>query len=188
MKPEKARRVEDMLIHAATSGALAGKVTEDQFIQMLGQVRIHVDHLSHCDASCSLSVQDLFWSETAFHVGKDAGCRIIHLALPQFKRRAYRPSLERCGCVLAPMVSVKKASTGLLLGVCTTAIALQDEPRTETLGVPADRLRLYGRIIRACPRCVVVIGMYLLPAGELANGEEDEGHHQAEDVLRRPRL
>ena len=39
VKPDKARRVEDMLIHAAKSGALAGKVTEDHFIQMLGQVR-----------------------------------------------------------------------------------------------------------------------------------------------------
>lgn len=39
VKAEKARRVEDMLIHAATSGKLGGKVTEDQFIQMLEQVR-----------------------------------------------------------------------------------------------------------------------------------------------------
>ena len=39
VKPEKARRVEEMLIHAAKSGALGGKVTEDQFIQMLEQVR-----------------------------------------------------------------------------------------------------------------------------------------------------
>lgn len=38
VKPEKARRVEEMLIHAAKSGALRGKVTEDQFIQMLEQV------------------------------------------------------------------------------------------------------------------------------------------------------
>lgn len=38
VKPEKARRVEEMLIHAAKSGALGGKVTEDQFIQMLEQV------------------------------------------------------------------------------------------------------------------------------------------------------
>lgn len=39
VKPDKARRVEEMLIHAATSGKLGGKVTEDQFIQMLEQVR-----------------------------------------------------------------------------------------------------------------------------------------------------
>lgn len=39
VKPDKARRVEEMLIHAAKSGALPGKVTEDHFIQMLGQVR-----------------------------------------------------------------------------------------------------------------------------------------------------
>lgn len=39
VKPDKARRVEDMLIHAATSGKLGGKVTEGQFVQMLGQVR-----------------------------------------------------------------------------------------------------------------------------------------------------
>ncbi|CAM9221282.1 unnamed protein product [Laminaria digitata] len=38
VKPDKARRVEEMLIHAAKSGALPGKVTEDHFIQMLGQV------------------------------------------------------------------------------------------------------------------------------------------------------
>lgn len=38
VKPEKARRVEEMLIQAATSGALGGKVTETQFIQMLEQV------------------------------------------------------------------------------------------------------------------------------------------------------
>lgn len=39
VKPEKAKRVEEMLMHAAKSGALGGKVTEDQFIQMLEQVR-----------------------------------------------------------------------------------------------------------------------------------------------------
>lgn len=39
VKPEKARRVEEMLMHAAKSGALGGKVTEAQFIQMLEQVR-----------------------------------------------------------------------------------------------------------------------------------------------------
>lgn len=39
VKPDKARRVEEMLIHAATSGKLGGKVTEDQFIQMLEQVQ-----------------------------------------------------------------------------------------------------------------------------------------------------
>lgn len=39
VKPEKATRVEEMLMHAAKSGALGGKVTEDQFIQMLEQVR-----------------------------------------------------------------------------------------------------------------------------------------------------
>ncbi|CAM9163561.1 unnamed protein product [Hapterophycus canaliculatus] len=38
VKPEKARRVEEMLMHAAKSGALGGKVTEGQFIQMLEQV------------------------------------------------------------------------------------------------------------------------------------------------------
>lgn len=38
VKAEKARNVEDMLINAATSGRLGGKVTEDQFIQMLEQV------------------------------------------------------------------------------------------------------------------------------------------------------
>lgn len=39
VKPEKARRVEEMLMHAAKSGALGGKVTEGQFVQMLEQVR-----------------------------------------------------------------------------------------------------------------------------------------------------
>ncbi|CAM9770767.1 unnamed protein product [Ascophyllum nodosum] len=38
VKPDKARRVEDMLIHAATSGKLGGKVTEGHFVQMLEQV------------------------------------------------------------------------------------------------------------------------------------------------------
>lgn len=41
VKAEKARNVEDMLINAATSGKLGGKVTEDQFIQMLEQVKPH---------------------------------------------------------------------------------------------------------------------------------------------------
>lgn len=35
--------MEEMLIHAAKSGALGGKVTEDQFIQMLEQVRLRPD-------------------------------------------------------------------------------------------------------------------------------------------------
>eukprot|EP00903_Cladosiphon_okamuranus_P019717 g18119.t1 len=43
VKPEKARRVEEMLIHAAKSGALGGKVTEDQFIQMLEQVSTQME-------------------------------------------------------------------------------------------------------------------------------------------------
>ena len=38
VKPDKAHRVEDMLIHAATSGKLGGKVTEGHFVQMLEQV------------------------------------------------------------------------------------------------------------------------------------------------------
>ncbi|CAM9194093.1 unnamed protein product [Choristocarpus tenellus] len=38
VKAEKARGVEDMLINAAKSGRLGGKVTEDQLIQMLEQV------------------------------------------------------------------------------------------------------------------------------------------------------
>lgn len=40
VKAEKARSVEDMLIAAATSGRLGGKVTEHQFIQMLEQVMV----------------------------------------------------------------------------------------------------------------------------------------------------
>lgn len=47
VKPEKAKRVEEMLMHAAKSGALGGKVTEDQFIQMLEQVRNKRQYLVH---------------------------------------------------------------------------------------------------------------------------------------------
>lgn len=50
VKAEKARNVEDMLISAATSGKLGGKVTEDQFIQMLEQVKLPV--LRTCAPIC----------------------------------------------------------------------------------------------------------------------------------------
>lgn len=52
VKPEKARRVEEMLMHAAKSGALGGKVTEGQFIQMLEQVKSK-EYLRQFQEHCS---------------------------------------------------------------------------------------------------------------------------------------
>ncbi|GAB5030647.1 programmed cell death protein 5 [Nannochloropsis oceanica] len=43
VRKEKARAVEDMLLQAATSGRLGGKVTEEQLIQMLEQVSSQVE-------------------------------------------------------------------------------------------------------------------------------------------------
>lgn len=38
VKPDKARRVEDMLINTARAGRLGGKVSEDQLIDLLGKI------------------------------------------------------------------------------------------------------------------------------------------------------
>lgn len=43
VRKEKVRAVEDMLLQAATSGRLGGKVTEEQLIQMLEQVSSQVE-------------------------------------------------------------------------------------------------------------------------------------------------
>lgn len=41
MKPEKAQQVEDMVIQAAGSGRLRGKVDEPQLIELLSQIAEH---------------------------------------------------------------------------------------------------------------------------------------------------
>lgn len=38
VKPDKARRVEDMLINTARAGRLGGKVSEEQLIDLLGKM------------------------------------------------------------------------------------------------------------------------------------------------------
>jgi len=43
VRKEKVRGVQDMLIQAATSGRLRGKVSEEQLIEMLEQVSSQVD-------------------------------------------------------------------------------------------------------------------------------------------------
>lgn len=44
VKPEKARRVEDMIIHAAQSGQLGGKVNEASLINLLDQISEKQQH------------------------------------------------------------------------------------------------------------------------------------------------
>lgn len=175
VKPEKARRVEEMLIHAAKSGALGGKVSEDQFIQMLEQVRVETEIITILAYFRSIAE---FLAARLHEVDAWANHR-------QRGRQRHLRSTTDCSLAVVLVVMLWRPRN------LSHTMVWQMGGVSSSLVFESDRMHALLVIYNLC--FIVVFSLLsrdlrAFLSGELADGEEDQGYHQEENVLRRARL